>query len=94
MNEKLKEFLALTTKDEALAAKIQAAKSADEAYAIASAAVKGFTKDEFVACMTSLTNKDLSAEDLAGLAGGVDSATLSEVVSVVTSVTAPAVAGI
>ena len=77
MNENLKLFLEKLMDDEALAAKFGACKSEDEAYAIASAVQDGFTKEELVETMDAIyranNSGDLSKEDLATVAGGVDS---------------------
>ena len=99
MNEKIKEFLQKVAGDEALAAKLEACKSPDEAYALASGMVEGFTKDEFVSVMEKIkaateNGAELSDEDLSKMAGGVDwtdvgvSAAASSVSSAVTWLTA------
>ena len=77
MNEKIKEFLQKAAGDEALAAKLKACKSEDEAYALASGVVEGFTKEEFVSVMEQLmaateNGAELSDEDISKMAGGVD----------------------
>ena len=77
MNEKIKEFLQKVAGDEALAAKLQACKSPDEAYALASGMVEGFTKEEFVSVMEKIkaateNGAELSDEDISKMAGGVD----------------------
>ena len=76
MNENLKLLLDRMMNDEALVAKLGASKSEDEAYAIASAAQDGFTKEEFVDAMNAVyradNGADLSREDLARVSGGDD----------------------
>ena len=75
MNEQIKQFLQKLAGDEALAAKLQACKSPDEAYALASSVAEGFTKEEFVSVMEQLkasagNSAELSDEDLSKMAGG------------------------
>ena len=75
MNEKIKEFLQKAAGDEALAAKLEACKSPDEAYALASGVVEGFTKEEFVSAIEKLraaagNDAEMSDDDLGKLAGG------------------------
>ena len=91
MNETLKIFLQKLNEDEALAAKLGACKSEDEAYAVASAVQDGFTKEEFVALMNTVNQAyndgDISREDLAKVGGGVDetdiiSATVTGTISI------------
>ena len=77
MNEQIKQFLQKVAGDEALAAKLQACKSPDEAYALASSVVEGFTKEEFVSVMEQFkasagNGAELSDEDLSKMAGGID----------------------
>ena len=77
MNEKIKEFLQKVAGDEALAAKLEACKSPDEAYALASSVVEGFTKEEFISVMEKIkaateNGAELSDEDISKMAGGVD----------------------
>lgn len=71
MNENIKLFLEKFAQDEELQAKFRSIKDADEAYAAASAVQGGFTKDEFVEAMTSLTQSgEISDDDVAAVAGG------------------------
>lgn len=73
ISESLKKFLEKFSQDEELQAKMQEATNPDEAYAIASAAQGGFTKEEFVEVMTELkkqTSEEISDDDLEQVAGG------------------------
>ena len=75
MNETIKAFLQKLAEDNELAAKFNACKTADEAFAVASGAAEGFTKEEFISAMeqfkASVENTgDLSDEDLSKFAGG------------------------
>ena len=76
MNDNLKLFLQRFYEDEALAARLGACKSEDEAYTLASSVQDGFTKEEFVETMSALNHAnnsgDLTKEDLRGIAGGLD----------------------
>ena len=74
MNDKIKEFLQKLAQDEQLYAKFETCKTPEEAYAVASGAEGGFTKEEFIAAMTELNaaNNDLNDGDLKKFAGGVD----------------------
>jgi len=72
MNEKIKLFLQKVEKDEALAAKFQGITNPDEAYALAASIQAGFTKEEFISAMEQINNGELSQDDLAAMAGGVD----------------------
>ena len=95
MKEEIKLFIQKVAEDEELQQKMQACKSPEEAYAIASSVQDGFTFEEFVDAMTKLhdsmsQNAELTDEDLAKAAGGLTSG--EEVsVSVLTSVTIPAI---
>ena len=77
MNENLKTFVDKMLKDEELAGKMAACRSADEAYAVASKEVGGFTKEEFVEGMSDLKSRidtgsdELTADDLAAISGGL-----------------------
>ena len=66
MNDKIKEFLQKLAQDEQLYAKFETCKTPEEAYAVASGAEGGFTKEEFIAAMTELNaaNNDLNDGDL------------------------------
>ena len=73
INESLKQFLAKLAQDEELQAKMEAATSPEEAYAIASAVQSGFSKEEFVQVMSAIKNQnteELSDDDLEKVAGG------------------------
>ena len=72
MNEKIKLFLQKVEKDEALAAKFQGVTNPDEAYALAASVQDGFTKEEFISAMEQINNGELSQDDLAAMAGGVN----------------------
>ena len=72
MNEKIKLFLQKVEKDEALAAKFQGITNPDEAYALAASLQDGFTKEEFISAMEQLNSGELSDDDLAAMAGGVN----------------------
>ena len=81
MNESIVLFLQKVEKDEALAAKLSAIRSPDEAYALAASVQEGFTKEEFVAAMEQIRNGDLSDADLARMSGGVIDVPISVSVS-------------
>jgi len=81
MNESIVLFLQKVEKDEALAAKLSAIRSPDEAYALAASVQEGFTKEEFVAAMEGIRNGDLSDADLARMSGGVIDVPISVSVS-------------
>ncbi|MBQ9612643.1 MAG: Nif11-like leader peptide family RiPP precursor [Lachnospiraceae bacterium] len=75
MNENIKVFLKKMAEDQELFGKMSACKNPDEAYAIASSVVGGFTKEEFISTMDKLDaaakgSKELSDEDLKNIAGG------------------------
>ena len=72
MNEKVIQFLKKVEQDEALAAKFQGVTNPDEAYALAASVQDGFTKEEFISAMEQINNGELSQDDLAAMAGGVD----------------------
>ena len=77
MNENIKKFLEKLSQDEQLAAKFDACKNADEAYAVASGAVEGFSKEEFVSAMEQVkaaidASTTLTEDDISKMAGGVD----------------------
>ena len=81
MNESIVLFLQKVEKDEALAAKLSAIRSPDEAYALAASVQEGFTKEEFVTAMEGIRNGDLSDADLARMSGGVIDVPISVSVS-------------
>ena len=74
MNENIRVFLEKLDKDESVQAKMKAASSPEEAYALASSVQGGFTKEEFIAVMEKLMSAakqgELSDEDVAAAAGG------------------------
>ena len=75
MNENLKLFLEKVAADQELQTKFAQIKDVDEGYALASSVQDGFTKEEFVEAMTAIKaamEEDLSDEDLAKSAGGLD----------------------
>ena len=83
MNESIVLFLQKVEKDEALAAKLSAIRSPDEAYALAASVQEGFTMEEFVAAMEQIRNGELSADELARMSGGsVDDTLISTSISV------------
>lgn len=76
MKEEIKLFIQKAAKDEGLQKKLQACKSPEEAYAIASSVQEGFTFEEFAETITKIhdamgQNGELSDEDLAKAAGGL-----------------------
>lgn len=87
MNEGIKLFLEKVSQDEELVARLQEAKTPDEAYAIASEVASGFTQEEFVETAKmirdSVMSQDLTEEDLALIAGGMsDKAACSLAISI------------
>jgi len=76
MNEKVIQFLKKIEQDEALAAKFQGVTNPDEAYALAASVQDGFTKEEFISAMEQINNGELSQDDLAAMAGGVNEESL------------------
>ena len=79
MNEKLQQFFCELESNEGLREKMAACKSAEEAYALASETVNGFTMEEFQSAMKAVrksTECELSTEDLDGVAGGIETATI------------------
>jgi len=75
MNENVKKFLEKLSADEELQAKLSQVRDPDEAYALASSVQDGFTKEEFIEDMTKIKealDENLSDEDLAKSAGGID----------------------
>jgi len=91
MNEKIKLFLQKVEKDEALAAKFQGITNPDEAYALAASVQDGFTKEEFISAMEQINNGELSQDDLAAMAGGVDETGI--IISGASTVTGAFIAG-
>ena len=89
MNENIALFLQKVEKDEALVAKLSEMKDPDEAYALAASIQEGFTKEEFAAAMVELYKGELTADDLAKYAGGVD----TDVVVTTASITGAAAVG-
>ena len=95
INENLKSFLDKLASDADLADKLSACKSADEAFAIASEVVGGFTKEEFVEAMTVVdkaNHGEISREDLSMVAGG-DEIPCSTITTVTTATAIPITAG-
>ena len=72
MNESIKLFLKNVQQDEELAAKFKDITNPDEAYALAASLQDGFTKEEFISAMEQINNGELSQDDLAAMAGGVN----------------------
>jgi predicted ribosomally synthesized peptide with nif11-like leader len=75
MKEEIKLFLQKAAEDRELQQKLQACKTPEEAYAIASSVQDGFTFEEFTEAMAKLYEQagaELSDEDLAKAAGGAD----------------------
>ena len=83
MKEEIKLFIQKVAEDRELRHKLQACKTPEEAYAIASSAQDGFTFEEFTEAMTKLyeqASAELSDEDLAKAAGGADTTLVCTVV--------------
>ena len=91
MNEKVIQFLKKIEQDEALAAKFQGVTNPDEAYALAASVQDGFTKEEFISAMEQINNGELSQDDLAAMAGGVDETGI--IISGASTVTGAFIAG-
>ena len=92
MNENIKLFLEKLESDPELQEKIIAEKDPDKVYLIASSVQGGFTKEEFIEEMTKIKtdmDENLTDEDLAKSAGGIDT---SQIVSIVT-VSSAAISG-
>ena len=75
MNESIKAFLNKIAEDQEFAGKMNACKNPDEAYAVASSEVSGFTKEEFVSAMEKIeaaakSSEELTDDDLQNIAGG------------------------
>ena len=75
MNESMKKLLEKAAQDPELAAKLSACKTPEEAYAVASGVVEGFSKEEFISTMAQLKaaadmSTTLSEEDIRKMAGG------------------------
>lgn len=84
MNENIKALLEKLSKDEGALAKLQAVKSADEAYELVSAIQGGFTKEEFVETMEKLKaagEGELSDDEVSAAAGGMNSIVESTIVT-------------
>ena len=79
MNPELKKFFEKLTGDPQLQEKMAQCKSATEAYQLAAGTGDGFTMEEFQKAMSEVqkaSSKDeLTAEDLEGVAGGIDTTT-------------------
>jgi len=92
MNENFRQFFEKVAADPELQAKLSECKSPDEAYTLASSIQEGFTKEEFIEEMTKIKNameENLTDEDLAKSAGGMDT---SYIVSIAT-VSSAAISG-
>ena len=77
MNENIKKFLAKVEQSPELQAQFAQIRDPEEAYKLASSVQGGFTKEEFVSEMTKLYEvqiADLSEDDVAKIAGGLDDA--------------------
>jgi predicted ribosomally synthesized peptide with nif11-like leader len=75
MKEELKLFFQKVAEDRELQEKLQACKSPEEVYVIASSVQDGFTFEEFTETAAELYEQataELSDEDLAKAAGGAD----------------------
>lgn len=77
MNENLKKLFDEIQKDESLVEKFKNCKTAEEAYAVATAVADGYTIEEFKEIMMKIdrtvknTNGELSDDDLDHVAGGL-----------------------
>jgi len=91
LNEKVIQFLKKVKQDEALAAKFQGVTNPDEAYALAASVQDGFTQEEFISAMEQINNGELSQDDLAAMAGGVDETGI--IISGASTVTGAFIAG-
>ena len=90
MNENIKKFLEKVEQSPELQAKFDQIRDPDEAYKLAASVQGGFTKDEFISEMKKLYEamlQDLSEEDIAQVAGGRASTSISVITSIVFSVT-------
>ena len=75
MNENIQIMLKKLSEDEEAQKKLAAIRDPEEAYQLVTSIHGGYTKEEFVAAMTAIheqLNQDLSDDDLAKTAGGVD----------------------
>ena len=75
MNENISKFLEKVGQDKDLQEKFNAIRNLEEAYKLAATVQDGFTQQEFETEMKRLyeeMSKDLSEEDMARIAGGVD----------------------
>lgn len=75
MNENIRKFLEKVEADPDLQAKLSQIRDPDEAYNVASSVQDGFTKEEFIEEMARLkeaAEENLTDEDLAKSAGGID----------------------
>ena len=83
MKEELKLFFQKVAEDRELQQKMQACKSPEEVYVIASSVQDGFTFEEFTETAAELYEQataELSDEDLAKAAGGADTTLVCTVV--------------
>lgn len=77
MNERIKAFLQKVSADADLAAKFNACKTQDEAYAFAVSVDEGIDREEFVCAMEQIKTTiegsgEITDEDLSKVAGGLD----------------------
>ena len=72
MSENISLLFQKVQEDEALAEKFKSITNPDEAYALAASLQDGFTKEEFLSAMEQINSGELSDDDLAAMAGGVD----------------------
>ena len=85
VNENIKAFLEKVAADQELQAKFAQIKDVDEAYSLASSLQSGFTKEEFVTEMRKIKeamDENLSDEDLAKSAGGMDDMEIASLIAV------------
>ncbi len=95
MNENIKILLEKIVADEELQAKFAKLRDPDEVYKLAISVQPGYTKEEFITEMKKIyeeSMKDLSEDDIAKVAGGVNmSAVLSAVIPGAVALSAAAV---
>ena len=90
MNENIKKFLEKVEQSPELQAQFDQIRDPEEAYKLAASIQDGFTKDEFISEMKKLYEamlQNLSEEDIAQVAGGRASTSISVITSIVFSVT-------
>ena len=91
MNEKIMQFLQKVGEDAELAAKFKGIANPDEAYTLAASVQDGFTKEEFISAMEQINSGELTEDDLAAMAGGVNET--SVIISGASTVTGAFIAG-